>query len=145
MALNRKRDGVGREEGGGYRMGSTCISVADSFWCLAKLIQCLRFKNKIKLKKNKQKCIFSYFQRLEVWKQDVGPCSFCNLKRILLLCLTASSSAMCFLAYGSITPISDCLHMTILFMCVSTSSSFCVRQSLCPNSPFLMRMSVILN
>ena len=25
------------------RMGSTCIPVADSFWCLAKLIQCLRF------------------------------------------------------------------------------------------------------
>ena len=38
-------------EGGGFRMGSTCIPVADSFWCLAKLIQCLRFKNKIKLKK----------------------------------------------------------------------------------------------
>ena len=42
---------AGREEGGGFRMGSTCIPVADSFWCLAKLIQCLRFKNKIKLKK----------------------------------------------------------------------------------------------
>ena len=27
------------------------IFVTDSFWCLAKLIQCLRFKNKIKLKK----------------------------------------------------------------------------------------------
>ena len=24
-------DGVGREEGGGFRMGSTCIPVADSF------------------------------------------------------------------------------------------------------------------
>ena len=34
-----KRDGIGREEGGGFRMGSTCISVADSFRCLAKLIQ----------------------------------------------------------------------------------------------------------
>ena len=38
-------------EGGGFKMGSTCIPVADSLWCLAKLIQCLRFKNKIKLKK----------------------------------------------------------------------------------------------
>ena len=27
------------EEGGGFRMGNTCIPVADSFWCLAKLIQ----------------------------------------------------------------------------------------------------------
>ena len=43
-----QRDGVGREEGGGFRMGSTCIPVADSFWCLAKPIQCFRFKNKIK-------------------------------------------------------------------------------------------------
>ena len=31
-----------------FRMGSICIPVADSFWCLAKLIQCFRFKNKIK-------------------------------------------------------------------------------------------------
>ena len=34
-----QRDGMGREEGGGYRMGNTCIPVADSFWYLAKLIQ----------------------------------------------------------------------------------------------------------
>ena len=47
-----QRDGVGREEGGGFRMGSVCIPVADSFRCLAKLIQCFRFKKKIKLKKN---------------------------------------------------------------------------------------------
>ena len=26
-----QRDGVGREEGGGFKMGSTCIPVADSF------------------------------------------------------------------------------------------------------------------
>ena len=26
-----QRDGVGREEGGGFRMGSTCMPVADSF------------------------------------------------------------------------------------------------------------------
>ena len=25
------RDGMGREEGGGFRMGNTCIPVADSF------------------------------------------------------------------------------------------------------------------
>ena len=34
-----QRDGMGREEGGGFRMGNTCITVADSFWYLAKLIQ----------------------------------------------------------------------------------------------------------
>ena len=40
-----------REEGGGFRMGNTCIPVADSFWYLAKLIQFVKFKSKIKLKK----------------------------------------------------------------------------------------------
>ena len=34
-----QRDGMGREEGGGFRMGNTCIPVANSFWYLAKLIQ----------------------------------------------------------------------------------------------------------
>ena len=34
-----QRDGMGREEGGGFRMGNTCIPVADSFWYAAKLIQ----------------------------------------------------------------------------------------------------------
>ena len=35
-----QREGVGREEeGGGFRMGSTGIPVADSFQCWAKLIQ----------------------------------------------------------------------------------------------------------
>ena len=34
-----KKLGMGREEGGGFRMGNTCIPVVDSFWCLAKLIQ----------------------------------------------------------------------------------------------------------
>ena len=34
-----QRDGMGREEGGGCRMGNTDIPVADSFRYLAKLIQ----------------------------------------------------------------------------------------------------------
>ena len=34
-----QRDGMGREEGGGFRMGSAGIPVADSFRYLAKLIQ----------------------------------------------------------------------------------------------------------
>ena len=34
-----RRDGMGREEWGGFRMGNTCIPVVDSFWYLAKLIQ----------------------------------------------------------------------------------------------------------
>ena len=34
-----QKDGMGREEGGGFKMGNTCIPVADSFRYLAKLIQ----------------------------------------------------------------------------------------------------------
>ena len=34
-----QREGMGREEGGGFRMGSMGIPVADSFRCLAKLMQ----------------------------------------------------------------------------------------------------------
>ena len=34
-----QREGMGREEGGGSRMGNACIPVADSFRYLAKLIQ----------------------------------------------------------------------------------------------------------
>ena len=37
---------MGREEGGGFRMGNTCIPVADSFWYLAKLIQLCKVKKK---------------------------------------------------------------------------------------------------
>ena len=34
-----QRDGMGREEGGGFRMGNTGTPVVDSFRYLAKLIQ----------------------------------------------------------------------------------------------------------
>jgi len=39
---------MGREEGGGFRMGNTCIPVVDSFWYLAKLIQLCKVKKKKK-------------------------------------------------------------------------------------------------
>ena len=34
-----QRDGMEREEGGGFRMGNTCKPVADSFQYMAKPIQ----------------------------------------------------------------------------------------------------------
>ena len=37
-----------REEGGGFRMGNTCIPVADSFWNMAKPIQYCKVKIKLK-------------------------------------------------------------------------------------------------
>ena len=42
---------MGREEGGRFRMGNTCIPVADSFRYMAKPIHTVKLKNKIKLKK----------------------------------------------------------------------------------------------
>jgi len=42
-----QRDGMGREEGGGFRMGNTCIPVADSFHIVHILIL-----DKIVLKKH---------------------------------------------------------------------------------------------
>ena len=50
---------MGREEGGGFRMGNTCIPVVDSFRYLAKH-NTVKFKNKIKLKK-KEKLIIKFF------------------------------------------------------------------------------------
>jgi len=47
------RDSMGREEGGGVRMGNTCIPVADSFWYMAKPIQYCKVKKN--LLKNKFK------------------------------------------------------------------------------------------
>ena len=39
-ALGRtQKEGMGREDGGGFRMGSAGVPVVDSFRCLAELIQ----------------------------------------------------------------------------------------------------------
>ena len=34
-----QRDGMGRGVGGGFRMGNTCKSIADSCQCMAKTLQ----------------------------------------------------------------------------------------------------------
>ena len=49
LSIFSQRDGTGREEGGGFRMGNTCIPVADSCWYMAKPIQYCKVK---KFKKN---------------------------------------------------------------------------------------------
>ena len=46
-----QRDGMGREEGSGFRMGNTCIPVADSFDIWQNQYNIVKFKNKMKLKK----------------------------------------------------------------------------------------------
>ena len=44
---------MGREEGGGFRMGNTCIPVAIHFDIWQNQYNIVKFKNKIKLKKNR--------------------------------------------------------------------------------------------
>ena len=39
-----QRDGMGREEGGGFRMGNTCMPVADSFRYMAEPIKYCKVK-----------------------------------------------------------------------------------------------------
>ena len=59
---------MGREEGGGFRMGNTCIPVADSFLYLAKPIQYCKVKKK-KLKIQKTKIMVS--GPITTWEIDV--------------------------------------------------------------------------
>ena len=48
-----QKDGMGREVGGGFRMGNTCTPMADSCQCMAKPLQyCKVISLQLKLKKN---------------------------------------------------------------------------------------------
>ena len=49
-----QRDGLGREVGEGFRIGSMCTLVADSSWCMAKPIQYCKVKKINKFKKRKK-------------------------------------------------------------------------------------------
>ena len=60
-------DGVG--VGGGFRVGSACVPVADSFWCVAKPIQCCGVK---KLKKKKLCGCWEYIYLLTIAPQKSG-------------------------------------------------------------------------
>ena len=59
-----QKDGMGREVGGGFRMGNTYTPVADACWCMAKPIQYCTVKkinkiikkNFLKRKKKKDPC-----------------------------------------------------------------------------------------
>ena len=45
-----QRDGMGKEVGGGFRMGNTCKSMADSFQCMTKPTTIKKKKNNKKVK-----------------------------------------------------------------------------------------------
>ena len=51
----KKRKRIEKREGGGFRMGNTCIPVVDSFRYLAKLIQYCKVKKKKRIEKKKEK------------------------------------------------------------------------------------------
>ena len=66
-----QRDGMGRELGGGFRMGNTCTPVVDACWCMAKPIQYCKVKKnnkiiKIIFKKKKRKFLV-YFFKIICW------------------------------------------------------------------------------
>ena len=69
----------GREKGVGFRMGNTCIPVADSYWCMAKSIQYLKNKKR-KERKWSQSALFVFglCQSLEL---------FLNVKKKVHNCL----------------------------------------------------------
>ena len=50
-----QRDGMGREVGGGFRMGNTCKSMADSYQCMAKTTTILQYGKNLQLIKINEK------------------------------------------------------------------------------------------
>ena len=61
------RDGMGREEGGGFRMGNTCIPVADSCWYMSKRIQYCKVKKYNKKRKKKESMIDAIKHSTQLW------------------------------------------------------------------------------
>ena len=74
-----QKDGTGREVGRGFRMGNTCIPVADSCWCMAKPIQYCKVinlqLNKFILKKKLRLCGPPRSSLLDVFWMFAGWCS----------------------------------------------------------------------
>ena len=71
-----QRDGTGREEREGFRIGNTCTPVADSCWCMAKPIQYYKVINlQLKRKKKEKKWVFCYeslsYLKLNISTQSV--------------------------------------------------------------------------
>ena len=83
-----QRDGMGRDVGGGFRMGNKCTPVVDACWCMAKPIQYCKVNNnnnKINKRKKKKKKI----QMIEVCKDvlDIeGQIMSCESYHIKFVC-----------------------------------------------------------
>ena len=59
-----QRDGMGREVGGGFRIGNMCTPMADSCWCMAKPIQYCKV---ISLQLKWIKILINKFFKKESW------------------------------------------------------------------------------
>ena len=84
-----QRDGTGREEGGGFRMGNTCIAVADSCWCVAKPIQyCKVISLQLKW------INLYFFKKSSFWDSEFNPWVSMDLKgsQLYLIALFPQSS-----------------------------------------------------
>ena len=56
-----QRDGIGREVGGGFRMGNTCTPMVDSYQCMTEPIQYC------KIKKERKKENWKKIKCLDIW------------------------------------------------------------------------------
>ena len=61
------RDGMGREVGGGFRVGNTCPPTADSCQCMAKPLQYCKVKEKPQRSKNEDDGIQSHHFMANRW------------------------------------------------------------------------------
>ena len=87
-ALRRPRGMVwgGGEEGGRFRMGNTCIPVADSFWYMAKPIQYCKFKKWNKIKKVWPFLLLENSRPLSPWGPSDFLLTFLGIDSLRIIC-----------------------------------------------------------
>ena len=82
-----QRDGMGREMGGGFRIGNTCTPVADSCWSMAKPIQYCKVKKKKNYSLKLVQVEATNLQDFCTWSQNYSH-SFRAAAKSLQSCLT---------------------------------------------------------
>ena len=85
--LLSQRDGMGREVGGGFRIGNTCTPVADSCWSMAKPIQYCKVKKKKNYSLKLVQVEATNLQDFCTWSQNYSH-SFRAAAKSLQSCLT---------------------------------------------------------
>ena len=101
---------MGREEGGRFRMGNTCISVVDSCWYKAKPIKYCKVK---KLKKKKSDSVQSL---MRVWLFVTPWTATCQAS----LSITNSWSLLKLMSIYSVMPSNHLIFCHPLFSCLQS-------------------------